>query len=192
MTRMEELISLEKNPTVEIMYCDYIADVENSAENIRTRILKSRVNGKYYYHQMQHGNVIKCFEIALSWVPFENVYIFNYTPDDLHKYEIDSRNPEKLNAKALEEKQIVENMSCNYNGMIVEYVNENELKFNGKSVTIVKDSAYTYSMLKKKIKAAGGAKGLFIFLENIAEEGKQTKYPFWSTVWNKMHKLYGM
>ena len=92
----------------------------------------------------------------------------------------------------MEEKQITENMICNYDGMTVEYVNENELKFNGKSVAIVKDSAYTYSMLKTKIKAAGGAKGLFIFLENIAEEGKQTKYPFWSTVWSKMHKLYGM
>lgn len=191
MTRMEELINLEKNSTVEVMYCDYIADVENVAENIRTRILKSRVNGKYYYHQMQHGNVINCFEIALSWVPFENVYVFNYTPDNLHKYEIDSRNPENLIAKPLEEKQITENMSCTYKGMTVEYVKEDELKFNGKSVKIIKDDAYTYSMLKTKIKAAGGAKGLFIFLENIAEEGKN-KYPFWRSVWKKAHELYGM
>lgn len=191
MTRMEELINLEKSSMVDVIYCDFIADVENTEENIRTRILKSRENGKYYYHQMQHGNVIKCFEIALSWVPFENVYVFNYTPDDLHKYEIDSRNPEKLDVKHLEEKQITENMSCNYDGMTVEYVNEIELKFNGKSVKIVKDDAYTYKMLKTKIRAAGGAKGLYIFLENIAEEGKN-KYPLWGTVWRKMHKLYGM
>lgn len=192
MLKIEELINLEKNSTVDVIYCDYIADVENVAENIRTRLLKSRENGKYYFHQMQDGNVIKCFEIALSWTPFENVYVFNYTPDNLHIYEIDSRNPVNSNTpKKLAENQIVENMCCSYDGMTVEYVGENELKFNGKSVKIVKDDGYVYSLLKTKIKAAGGAKGLYIFLENIAEEGKST-CPSWYWLWGKIHKLYGI
>ena len=139
---------------------------------------------------MQNGNVIKCFEIALSWVPFEEVYIFNYTPDDLHIYEIDSRSPSKFEAKHLKENQITENMACCYNGMTVEYVNENELKFNGKPIVIVNDSNWVHKLLKTKIRANGGAKGLYIFLENIAEEGK-IKYPFWKKSWEHIQEFYG-
>ena len=190
MIKFDNLLNLEKTSNIDIRYCDIISDVENEAENIRTNILQSRENGKYYFYQMQHGNIIKCFEIALSWRPFEGVYIFNYTPDNLHRYEIDSRNPGKHNPKKLEENQIVKNMTCSYNGITVEYVNENELKFNEKPVKIENDLSFTYSLMKSKIKASGGAKGLYIFLENIAEEGKHEKYPLFRQAYDNIRKLY--
>lgn len=171
MKTLAELLELEKKSNVEIAYCDYIADYDNEKENIRTRILFDAQNGKYYYHQMQHGNVIKCFEIALSWKPFGEAYIFNFTPDDLHIYEIDSRRPEKMEIKKLEENLIQPGMKCEYDGMTVEFESENSLKFNGKSVPVVPDGSYVFKLMKTKIRAEGGAKGLYRFLENIAANG---------------------
>lgn len=176
MKKLAELLELEKKSNVEIAYCDYIADYDNEKENIRTRILFDAQNGKYYYHQMQHGNVIKCFEIALSWKPFEGVYIFNFTPDDLHIYEIDSRRPEKMEVRKLEENLINPGMSCEYDGLTVEYESENSLKFNGKSVPVTPDWDYVFKLLKTKIRAQGGAKGLYRFLENIAANGNIGNY----------------
>lgn len=171
MKYLAELLELEKKSDVELAYCDYIADCINDEENIRTRILFDEQSGKYYYHQMQHGNVTKCFEIALSWRPFGEFYIFNFTPDDLHIYEIDSRMPEKMEIKKLEENLIQIGMKCEYDGMTVEYESENSLKFNGKSVPVEPDNNYTFKLLKTKIRAEGGARGLYRFLENIAANG---------------------
>ena len=176
MKYLAELVNLEKKSDVRLDYCDYIADCSNEEENIRTRILFDDVSGKYYYHQMQHGNVIKCFEIALSWKPWGEFYIFNYTPDDLHIYEVDSRNPEKITIKELEEDSIRAGMKCEYDGMTVEYESENSLKFNGKSVPVIHDSEFVYRLLKTKIRANGGAKGLYRFLENIAATGNFNGY----------------
>ena len=100
-------INLEKNPTADIMYCDFIADYVNEEENIRTRILYDKhYSKKYYYHQMKDGEVIKFFEIAFAWKPFDDCYVFRYTPDNLHVYEIDSRFPEKMEILRLQPKQI--------------------------------------------------------------------------------------
>ena len=171
MKYIAELVGLEKKSDVKLAYCDYIADCNNDTENIRTRILFDAQSGKYYYHQMQHGKVTKCFEIALSWKPFGKFYIFNFTPDDLHIYEIDSRMPEEFEIKNLEENLIKVGMKCEYDGMTVEFESENSLKFNGKSVPVVPDKEFTFKLLKTKISAAGGAKGLYRFLENIAANG---------------------
>lgn len=176
MKKLAELLELEKKSNVEIAYCNYIADYDNEKENIRTRILYDDHSGKYYYHQMQHGNVIKCFEIALDWKPFGEIYIFNFTPDDLHIYEIDSRMPEKMEIKKLEENLIQPGMKCEYDGMTVEFESENSLKFNGKSIPVEPDGNYVFKLLKTKIRAEGGAKELYRFLENIAANGNFAGY----------------
>lgn len=176
MLKLAELMNLEKESNINLAYVDYVADEDNEAENIRTRLAKSRENGKYYFHQMQNGNVIKCFEIALSWVPFGEFYVFNYTPDDLHIYEIDSRQPAKIEIKNLDENLINVGMKCEYEGMTVEYESENSLKINGKSIQVVSDSEYVFKLLKRKIRARDGAKGLYRFLENIAANGNFAGY----------------
>lgn len=101
MKKLEELKALEKKSSVNIAYCNIISDYTEEEENIRTRLLYDRQTEKYYFHQMQNGDVIKCFEIALDWKPWDNIYLFCFTPDDLHVYEIDSRNPEKIEGKKL-------------------------------------------------------------------------------------------
>lgn len=171
MKRITELLTLEKESDVKIAYCEIIADYTNESENSRTRILFDEHTGKYYFHHVQNGKVLKCFEIALSWKPFEGIYIFCFTPDDMHVCEIGSRQPEKIEIKKLEENQISAGMKCEYAGMAVEYESENSLKFNGKSIEVIPDSGYVFKLKKRKIYARGGAKGLYIFLENIAANG---------------------
>lgn len=176
MKRIAELLTLEKQSDVKIAYCEIIADYMNESENLRTRILFDNYTRKYYYHQMQDGKVLKCFEMALSWKPFEGIYIFVFTLDDMHVYEIDSRQPEKIEIKKLEENQISAGMKCEYDGMTVEYETDNKLKFNGKSIEVVPDLSYVFKLLKRKIYAQDGAKGLYRFLENIAANGNFIGY----------------
>ena len=171
MKRILELLTLEKKSDVKIAYCEIISDYTNEKENTRTRILFDEHTGKYYFHQMKDGKILKCFEIALSWKPFEKIYIFCFTLDDMHVYEIDSRQPEKIEIKKLEENQISAGMKCEYDGMTVEYESENSLKFNGKSIEVIPESGYVFKLRKRKIYAQDGAKGLYIFLENIAVNG---------------------
>lgn len=178
MVTLAELLELERESNVEIAYCDYIADYDNEKENIRTRILYDDQSGKYYYHQMQNGNVMKCFEIALSWKPFgdDRCYIFNYTPDNFHIYEVDSRQPEKVEILKLKSEQIQPGAECSYCGLTVKYESENSISFNGKSIEIVPDSSYVFKLLKTKIRAMDGAKELYRFLENIATNGNIGNY----------------
>ena len=82
-------------------------------------------------------------------------------------------------------------MECTYNGLTVKYESGNSLNFNGKSIKVVSDSRYTYKLLKTRMKAQGGAKGLYSFLENIAETGK-FKVPLFHTWWNVFLKQYGI
>ena len=191
MIKLEQLKTLEKNSNVELCYCDYISDKQNEKENIRTRILFDKKNEKYYFHKMQNGKVIECFEIALSWKPFENCMIFAYTPDDIHIYEIDSRNPETYyhDVKKIGYNQDITGMSCTYDDITIQYVNETELKINGKSISGAPATGFVYKLLKTKIKAEDGARGLFVFLENIAETSK-IKLPLFNGVYDKIKELY--
>lgn len=168
MKKLEELKTLEKKSEVNVAYCTIISDYTAEEENKRTRILFDEQTGKYYFHQMQNGDVIKCFEIALIWEPFNKFYIFSFTPDDLHICEIDSRRPQVFKYTKLQEAQIFPGMMFSADGLTVEYISENCLKINDRYVEIVKDWNYVYKILKTKIRANGGAKGLFIFLENTA------------------------
>lgn len=64
MIKFENFKAVEKNASVDLRYCNYIADETDEEENIRIRILRDNDN-RYYYHKMQNGNVIECFEIEL-------------------------------------------------------------------------------------------------------------------------------
>lgn len=200
---VEELKGLEKRSEVKIAYCDIIADYTDEEENKRTRILYNRKNDRYYYHQMKDGKIVQCFEMMLTRKPFGEFYVFNFTLDNVHLYEVNSRNPANIEIKKLDEDMINEGMACEFEGMKVEFESENTLKFNGKSVPIVNDWGYTYKLLKTKIRAQGGAKGLFRFLENIAatenfklsEEdvkiGSFVLTSFEKSHWRKFKMMYG-
>lgn len=188
MKKLEELIGLEKKSEVEIPRCDFISDHSDAEANIRYRILKD--GERYFFHKMKDGEVVECYELALSWEPFKNVYIFSYTPDDRHIYEIDSRALNCRNIMKLTSKQIHEGDFCEYNGHKLTYVNADFICFDGKVIPVMQDSKCTYMLMKTKIKAIGGARGLYIFLENIAERGRVEKFPLFCHVWEMMARKY--
>jgi len=202
MKRISELLTLEKESNVKIQYCDIIADRTNETDNIRIRILHDPKSGKYYYHKMQNGEIVKCFEIAISWQPSQNYSIFAFTPDDMHVYELDQRTPEKIEIRSLQENQIEIGMKCEYDGMTVEYESENKIKINGKSLEVIPDYGYVFKLLKTRIRAQGGAKGLYRFLENIAAKGNHGEFgedtqiggytlmDFDKSYWLRFKKLY--
>lgn len=188
MVKLEELKMLEKQSEIDVRKCSLIAERYYEGDML-TRIYSC--DERYYFYQVKRGKGVKCFEIALSWRPFGNQYVFAFTPDNLHIYEIDSTAPAYFNVKKLKENNVTTGMKCTYNGGEVEYISENELSINGRIVPVVRDSNYTYKLLKTKIRAQNGAMGLFIFLENIAEESKQHSYPLFSDSWNMIMECYG-
>ena len=188
MKRLKDLIGLEKSSAVEIRYCEIVSDYSDENKNIRYRILKS--GERYFYHKMRDGEVVECFEVALSWKPTGDILIFAYTPDDRHVYEIDSRNPSFRDVFKLEKEQIHGGDSCEFRGHKLEYADENKLILDGVSLFVEFCGEYVYNLMKRKIKAIDGARGLYIFLENIAEEGKANKYPLFADVWNMIADKY--
>ena len=46
---------------IDLRYAEFISDVSDNINNIRTRIIK--YNNKLYYHQMYNGEVIQCFKL---------------------------------------------------------------------------------------------------------------------------------
>lgn len=46
---------------IDLRYAEFISDVSDNINNIRTRIIK--FDNKLYYHQMYNGEVIQCFEL---------------------------------------------------------------------------------------------------------------------------------
>lgn len=171
MVEFETLKQLEKNPNIRLDYCDYIADQSDEEENIRIRILQN-YDGKYYYHKMQHGNVLECFEIAFSWEPFHDVKIFAFTPDGIHIYEIDTRNLFKFESKKIDSERITPGLKCDFRGNTIEYITENAIKINNNVVKVEANPDYIYKCLKTKIKAQNGAKGLYQFFDKEAEAAK--------------------
>ena len=76
--------------------------------------------------------------------------------------------------------------------MTAEFVHDGKIRLNGKDIPVQTDPNYTYSLLKKKIKAIGGARGLFIFLDQIAEEATTGTLPLFEAVWKKIADQYGV
>lgn len=183
MKKLEDLMNLEKQSAVEIRYCEIVADAEE--ENRRARILKS--GDRYFYHEMQDGEVIKCFEVAVSWKPTSTITIFAFTPDGRHVYEIDSRNPLRVNVMRL--KTASRGDQCRYNGHSVE-LSDNAIIFDGRSIPVLDDHEYAWKLMKTKIRAIGGAFGLFIELEHMAEEAKNGIYPLFASLYDMLAEKY--
>lgn len=58
------------------------------------------------------------------------------------------------------------------------------LVVDGKRIPVTEDREWAWKIMKTKIRAIGGAKGLFIELENSAEERKNGIYPLFSELIN--------
>lgn len=196
MQKLENLITLAKNVSTEFLfdlihYGKIIADEETGNGSGTTRYRIFEYQDRYFYNLMHNGNTEKCFEIAVDWKPFKNCTIFAYTPDDKHIYTIDTRNISRIdNIYKLPEALITENMECSYNGVKITYINDNTIAVNDKNIAVETDGSYTIKSLKNKIKANGGAKGLFRWLENISEYGKVESYPLFYQVFKQLAEKY--
>lgn len=188
MKKLEELTGLEKQSVIDLRYCNIIADKSDATENIRTRIVEQ--GGRYFFHQMQDGEVTACFEIAESWKPWGGVTVFAYTPDDLHIYEVDTYNPSVHNVRQLDSALVKPGMSCSYGGRTVELLDLSHICMNGVSIQVESNSDYVFKLMKSKIKANGGARGLYCFLDQIAERSKVEKFPLFCDTWNKIFEKY--
>lgn len=195
MVKLEELKKLEKRASVELRYCEIVADTTDEAENERTRVLKD--GDRYFYHKMRGGEIVECFELALSWKPFDGVLVFAYTPDDRHEYQIDVRRGDgsvfrigSPDVVPLGSDVVELGDRCEYGGHTVEIVTEDAIKFDGRTLPVVSDSEYTYKLQNRQIRAQGGARGLFRFLDGIAEEGKLRRLPLFHQVYETMAKKY--
>lgn len=172
MVNLSDLLSLEKiSVAPKLCYTDFISDVEDEKENTRKRILKSRFDGRYFYHEMKDGEVKKCFEMALDCQPFQGVSIFAFTPDDIHICTMDSRFLGEIEWKCLKLNQIVSGMSFDFMGNRFEFVSDDTISVNGKIIKVELCNKSVFKLLKSKIKAIDGARGLFSFLEQNNNNG---------------------
>ena len=186
MKSLKELTALEKEASIDLQKCKVVA--EEVVDGTESRIVE--LDGRYFVHRMKEGHVTKCFEVAVSWRPFEGIIIFAYTPDDLHVYEVDSRRPAAADVKKLEESLVQPGMSCDFNGMTVTFKDDSNIAMNGILISVEPCSEFVFKLMARKIKAIGGARGLYCFLDRIAEQGKYEKYPTFCDAWAKIREKY--
>ena len=193
MYKLSDLLNLEKNCNIHLAMVEFLIDEINEEKNTRRRIVKDS-DGRYFYHSMKDGEVTDCFEIFLHWHPICNRMIFAYTPDGRHPYEIEANlvsNRMFFRERAIPMDDLIAGDKAEYNGNTVEFVDDETIKINGKIVSVERDTQYTYKLLKSKIRANNGARGLFHFLDGIAEEGKFTAFPFFSSAFDAIAEMYG-
>ena len=193
MYKLSDLRNLEKNCNIHLAMVYFVVDEINEKENTRRRILRDH-NGRYFFHSMKDGEVIECFEILLSWKPFDDELFFAYTPDGKHPYEIIANtctNIILLERRGTPIEFIEPGDKAEYGGNTIEFVNDETVKVNGNVVPVIKDYCYVYKLIKNKIKAIDGARGLFHFLDRIAEEGKFITYPILSGAFDIIADKYG-
>lgn len=177
MKKLKDLIHLEKKSDVEIRYCEIVADKEDVDR--RVRILKD--GERYFYHEMRSGEVTACFEVAESWRPWDFI-IFAWTPDDRHVYEIETRNlTARPTIHKLEDASDGDSFSDLGHAVTLD---GDHLVVDGKRIPVTADREWAWKIMKTKIRAIGGAKGLFIELENKAEERRNGIYPLFSDLIN--------
>jgi len=193
MYKLSDLRNLEKNCNIHLAMVDFVVDEINEKENTRRRILRDH-NGRYFFHSMKDGEVIECFEIMLYWKPISGDLIFAYTPDGRHPYEIDANPKTNLmffERRAMPMELIQAGDKAVYRGNTVEFINDTSVKVNGNIVPVAECNEYVYSLRKNKINAINGARGLFHFLDGIAEEGKFITYPILSGAFDIIADKYG-
>lgn len=175
MKKLKDVLQLEKNHAVKTFALyDYVADFEDVEKNTRKRILQSRVDSRYFYHEMTNGETVTCFEMAFEWEPFPGVKIFAYTPDNIHVCTMDSRTPGKTECRKIE--AVHSGMSFTHDSKKISVVSAETLDINGRKVKVEEDMAYVFKCLKSKIKAAGGAFELFRVLEQNEQNQFSTHY----------------
>ena len=185
MKKLEDLIPLEKKSVVDFRFCEIVSDYDDVKKNIRFQIMKR--DDRYFFQKMKDGDVVECYELALSFTAFGGkILIFAYTPDDKHVYQIDSRFPQIREVLQLKSNQIHEGDSCSYDGHTLVYVDRDTVMMDGIKIQVTDDSEYVYKIqARRKLRAKDGARGLYIFMEHIAEEAKFTR-PLFSVAWGKI------
>lgn len=190
MVELEKLKTLEKNPLLDLQECRIIQ--QDTTDNGHTLYVLEK-DGRYFYREEHNDKLLFCNEMVVDWLPFGGMYtVYAFTPDDLHVYQVETGR-ERLGhftIQKLNPALIQPGMKCSYYGNTLEYIDENHLSFDGHIVRVDPDPEFTYKALETKIRATDGAKGLFRFLEQVAEEGKYCRCPFWCTAWWKFFEKY--
>ena len=87
----------------------------------------------------------------------------------------------------IEKEQVVKGVSCHHNGLTVTYNDKDSLIFQTvdmcKIIKVKESDEFIFSIKKTQVNAIDGVKGLFIFLDNIAERDKFS--PFGGTFFDK-------
>lgn len=188
MMKITELNALQKNCDIDYRYCNIISEQRTDDGEKCFRILEN--DGKYYFQEMQHYEVVNCFEVAVDWKS-DKFTLYSFTPDGKHIYRIDDRFPSRIDhIYTLNNDCISDGMQCEYNGVKITYISDDEITVNNTKIPVEYNSKYKYKLLKKKIYAIGGAKGLFAFLDNIAEYGKVEKIPLFREVYSLLQEKY--
>lgn len=189
MKKLEELIPLEKQSTVDLHYCNILFDEQDEIENTRARIVEQ--DGRLFYHEMQDGETVRCFEVAESWRPFPDVVVYCYTPDDKHIHEIDSRFLFAHDALRMDEDLVEAGMTCRYKGHVAEFMDDEHISMDGAALPCIeRSSEFVYKLMKRKILAMDGARGLYCFLDQIAERSNMGELPVLSGAWDALLEKY--
>ena len=187
MVKISDLIQLEKKADIDIGKAHW-QDTDVELGRIRTVV---ELDGRYYLRELTDGEITAFFEVAVDWKINAQKTQFAFTPDDRHIYYFRTGQKIRYSVRCLDYNQVEAGDTCTYNGMTAEFVHDGKIRINGKDIPVQTDPNYTYSLLKKKIKAIGGARGLFIFLDRIAEEAKTGTLPLFEAVWKKIADYYG-
>lgn len=181
MVKNEMLLNLERNISEKqamemLRYSEIIVDVENRSENKRFRILK--FENRFFFHAMQNGNILECFEVAESWKPFDGVTVWAYTPDGIHRVEFDNRNIEKHCVLNDTIQDFEDGASFEDSGNTV-ILDGGNIIVNGKKIKVKEDFDFVFNLKNKSsILARNGASGLYSFLEHIAFAKSNTLYNY--------------
>ena len=188
MLKLSDLVWLHKLANVDVRYSNIICDDVDDEKNRRRRVLEQ--DGRYYLHEMIDGKVTACFEVGVDWKIKPGKFQFAFTPDDRHVYYFIQGERIEYYVRKLDIEQICVGDRCSYNGMTIEFCGDEKLLMNNTLVAVEHHPDFTYRLQRKKIQAINAAKGLFIFLEHIAEEAKAGTFPLFSGAWDKIFDYY--
>lgn len=127
---------------------------------------------------------------------------FEFTPDNKHIWSVElfKNDLYDWNISGIEadhlpasDKYIQSGDTASYKGVTLTFNAEDSVTIgkDGKTftMTVKEDNEKVYQFLKRTIRARHGAYGLFSFMENIAEQAKINKTPFWSDAYMIMERF---
>lgn len=181
--RLSILSGLEKEANIDIGRCNLLAQSE--VYGVLTSIYETE--GRYFRIA---GD--ECREIYKNDLYFRGIQdVYEFTPDDFHVYFFHVNKERNqimpIDVYNIEKEQVVKGVSCHHNGLTVTYNDKDSLIFQTadmcKKIKVKESDEFIFSIKKTQINAIGSAKGLFIFLDNIAERDKFS--PFGGTFFDK-------